>query len=80
MELGVRYDHMLEQIFISTEVGRVLRPLIIADGGISNFKDEHLVLLENNEISWQDLINKGIIEYIDTAEEENALVALTRRV
>ncbi|MBI3334864.1 DNA-directed RNA polymerase subunit B'' [Candidatus Pacearchaeota archaeon] len=75
-ELSVRRDMLLDQVFISTEVGRVLRPIIIADKGSSRLKDEHLVLLENNKIHWSDLVREGIIEYIDAAEEENALVAL----
>lgn len=75
-ELGVCYDDMLNQVVISTEVGRVLRPLIIVEGGASRLKDEHLVLMEENRISWTDLVAQGIIEYIDAAEEDNAFVAL----
>jgi DNA-directed RNA polymerase subunit B len=76
-ELSVRYDTLIEQITISIEVGRVLRPLIIVENGASKLKDEHLVLLENDKIKWVDLVREGIIEYIDAAEEENVLVAPT---
>jgi DNA-directed RNA polymerase subunit B len=75
-ELSIRYDDLLDQITMSTEVGRVLRPLIVVENGISKLKDEHLVLLENDKLKWADLVREGIIEYIDAAEEENALVAL----
>ncbi|MBS3088573.1 DNA-directed RNA polymerase subunit B'' [Candidatus Pacearchaeota archaeon] len=74
--LSVRWDEMLEQITMSTEVGRVLRPLVIVDGGASRLKDEHLVLLGEGKMTWTDLIAQGIIEYIDAAEEENVFVAL----
>ena len=74
-EMSVRYDEILEQITISTEVGRVLRPLLIVENGAIKLKDEHLVELEENKIGWIDLVNKGIIEYIDGAEEDNAFVA-----
>ena len=67
---------MFDQIAISIEVGRVLRPLIVVEDGISKLKDDHLILLENNKLKWVDLVREGIIEYIDAAEEENALVAL----
>ena len=33
-------------------------------------------MLEQNQMKWADLIEQGIIEYIDAAEEENAFVAL----
>lgn len=78
-EMSIRYDRELDLIIMSSEVGRVLRPLIIVEDGISKLKDEHLVLLENGKTKWIDLINEGIIEYIDAAEEDNALVALEQK-
>ena len=74
-EMSIRYDKGLNIIVISTEVGRVLRPLIIVEQGVSKLKDEHLVMIENNQLTWADLIKEGIIEYIDASEEDNALVA-----
>ncbi len=75
-ELSVRYNPTMNYVIMSLEVGRVLRPLIIVEQGVSKLKDEHLVLLENNKLKWTELVKQGIIEYIDAAEEENALVAL----
>ena len=75
-ELSVRYDPIMNYITISTEVGRVLRPIIVVEQGASKLKDEHLVLLESDNLNWSDLVKEGVIEYIDAAEEENALVAL----
>lgn len=76
LEMSIRYDSEFNVISISTEPGRVLRPLIIAENGISKLKNEHKLQIENGELKWDDLIKKGIIEYIDAAEEENALVAV----
>lgn len=75
-EMSIRNDRTLGQITMSTEVGRVLRPLIIVDSGASRLRDEHLILLEENKMKWSDLVTEGVIEYIDAAEEDNALVAL----
>jgi DNA-directed RNA polymerase subunit B len=75
-ELSVRHDKLLKQITMSTEVGRVLRPLVIVENGAPKLKNEHLLMLEQNQMKWADLIEQGIIEYIDAAEEENAFVAL----
>ncbi len=74
-EISVRLDHRLDQITMSTEVGRVLRPLIVVENGVSKIKDEHYFLLEENKIKWSDLVAEGFIEYIDAAEEDNALIA-----
>ena len=76
IQLNVRNDSSLSVVLISTEPGRVLRPLIILDDGKSRLKNEHLIQLEQGELRWNDLVKQGVIEYLDAAEEENALVAL----
>jgi DNA-directed RNA polymerase subunit B len=76
-ELSVVNNITIDIVNISTEVGRVLRPLIIVQEGSSKLKNEHLVMLEQDKLSWEDLIKEGIIEYIDASEEEDALVAIS---
>lgn len=77
IQMNVRYDKNFGNVLISTEPGRVLRPVVIVDNnGVSRLKPEHLVGIEQNELKWKDLVEKGIIEYLDASEEESALVAL----
>ena len=76
IQLNVRNDVNFQNVSISTEPGRALRPLIIVENGNSKLKDEHLVALEQGQMNWENLIKEGIIEYLDAAEEENSLVAL----
>jgi len=76
IQLNARNDDELQNITISTESGRALRPLIIVENGASKLKNEDLVQIEQGQLSWDDLIERGILEYLDAAEEENALVAL----
>ena len=76
VQLNITNNDGLQAVFISTEPGRALRPLIIVDNGSPRLKNENLLQLEQGEMTWNDLIKKGIIEYIDAAEEENSLVAL----
>ena len=78
MEMSIRYDKYLNTVLISTEVGRVLRPLIIVDEGKPRLREEHLTLIEEDKLKWDDLLNQGIIEYLDAAEEENTLIALNK--
>lgn len=79
LELSIRYNDSLDNIILSTEVGRVLRPLIIVDNGKPRLSEEHIRLLRENSMKWDDLIKNGIIEYLDASEEENALVALEQK-
>ncbi len=76
IQMSIRDDIRFAIISISTEPGRVLRPLIIVDNGVPRLKNEHKVQVEQGELKWEDLLAKGIIEYVDAAEEENALVSL----
>ena len=76
IEMSIRYDKYLNTVLISTEIGRVLRPIIIATDGKSRLTKEHLKLVEEGKLKWDELLRQGIIEYLDAAEEENALVAL----
>ena len=76
IEMSVRLEKTTNTVYISSETGRVLRPLIVVENGQSKMKKEHESLLEEGKISWNDLLKEGIVEYVDASEEENALVAL----
>ncbi len=76
IDLSIKYDSFLGAVFLSTEVGRVLRPLIIADKGVSRLKEEHLNLVEQGSLTWNNLVEQGIIEYLDASEEDNNYVSL----
>jgi len=76
IQLNIREDNDLQNIGISTEPGRALRPLIVVENGSPKLKNEHLIQIEQGQLSWNALVEQGIIEYLDAAEEEDALVAL----
>ena len=76
VQMSFREDLGIKTIYISTEPGRVLRPLIIVEDGRSKLQNEHLIQVEQGELKWKNLLEKGLIEYLDAAEEENSLVAI----
>jgi DNA-directed RNA polymerase subunit B len=76
-DISIRHDKTTNIITISGEAGRVLRPLLVVKEGKSLFTQEHINAIEKSEIGWNDLMTKGIIEYLDAAEEDNCLVAMT---
>jgi len=75
-QVNVAYLEHLKLIHILTDEGRVRRPLIVVENGKPKLTSDHLEKLEKNMMKWSDLIDQGIIEYLDTEEEENAYVAL----
>ena len=72
---NVFYDEGNEEIRVEALKGRLRRPLIVVKDGKPLLTDKHIDQLEKEEITWTDLVNQGIIEYLDALEEENMLVA-----
>ncbi|HLD03011.1 MAG TPA: DNA-directed RNA polymerase subunit B, partial [Candidatus Nanoarchaeia archaeon] len=73
--VNVYHNSNADEVFIESSKGRARRPLIVVREGQPLLTEKHVRQLEKNEISWSDLVKQGIIEYLDAAEEENALVA-----
>lgn len=76
-QINVKIDNRAEEIIINTDSGRVRRPLIVAQSGKAELTEEHIKALREGKIGWEDLISKGIIEYLDADEEENAFIAMS---
>jgi DNA-directed RNA polymerase subunit B len=77
--LNVLYYEPLNQVFIEAGRGRTRRPMIIVKDGIPLLTEKHLKQLQKGELGWNDLLQQGIIEYLDAAEEENALIAFSEK-
>lgn len=75
-QMNLAYYPEFREIRISTDAGRVRRPLIIAEHGRSKFTPALEAKLEKGQVEWNYLLVHGIVEYLDAEEEENALVAL----
>jgi DNA-directed RNA polymerase subunit B len=78
-EVSIRFDKFLDTIFISSEIGRVIRPAIVVKNGESSLKPEHLELVKSGSLSWENLFEKGILEYLDAAEEDDCYVCMEER-
>ena len=65
-------------VYLATDGGRVCRPLIIVEDGISKLEKKHIDNL-GTSVKLEDLLEMGIIEYIDVNEENNCLVALDEK-
>ncbi|MCK4997603.1 DNA-directed RNA polymerase subunit B'' [Candidatus Pacearchaeota archaeon] len=76
VEMSVRFDKFLDTVFITSEIGRVIRPMIIVENGVSKLKPEHLALVKEGNLSWENLFEKGILEYLDAAEEDDCYICL----
>ncbi|MBD3260839.1 MAG: DNA-directed RNA polymerase subunit B [Candidatus Altiarchaeales archaeon] len=73
---SISYREENNEIQIYTDKGRVLRPLIVVEKGQPKLTKEIAKDFQSGKLSWEDLVNQGIIEYIDSEEEENAYIAV----
>lgn len=75
-ELNYTYNKKENIVEFNTDAGRIRRPLLAVEGGELLLTKEHIKKLKKDKMKWQDLIDKGIIEYLDADEEENVLIAM----
>lgn len=75
-ETNIAYLEDLGEIRISTDDSRLRRPLIIAKDGKSLLTELHLTKILKGELGIDQLVEEGIIEYLDAEEEENAYISL----
>ena len=74
-EVSIRYDSENRDIFINTDKGRILRPLLILYDGAPRLTSQHLEALSNGEMTFKSLVNEGIVEWVDAEEEEDLYIA-----
>ena len=75
--VNVRYDDSLNDVIINSDPGRIRRPLLVV--GRNNrltIKERDIDSVQQGKSEWEDLLKKGVVEYIDAEEEENCLIAL----
>ncbi len=75
--VNVFFDEMLDEIHVESSRGRCRRPLIVVNEGMPALTDKHVKQLQKNELTWSDLVEQGVVEFIDAGEEENCLIAFS---
>ena len=74
--VNIAFHKDTNEVYINTDAGRVQRPLLVIENGKLKITPEQIKQVREGKNNWQDLINKGVIEYVDAEEENDTLVAL----
>jgi len=74
-EVSIRHDTENKDVFINTDRGRILRPLLVIENGSLTLSKAHLDALRSNELDFNDLVRSGVVEWVDAEEEEDLLIA-----
>ncbi|MFQ3318495.1 MAG: DNA-directed RNA polymerase subunit B' [Natronomonas sp.] len=64
------------EVIVNADAGRARRPLIVVEDGEPLLSDEELAAVENDELEFEDLVDRGYVEFIDAEEEEDIYVAV----
>ncbi len=73
--VNIAYHEDTNEIYINTDSGRVQRPLVVVENGKSKLTEDIVKQVKEGKLAWQDLVDAGVIEYLDAEEEENTLIA-----
>lgn len=77
--VNIGYYAESKEVQINCDAGRARRPLYVVKEEKLAIKREDFDKMRTGEFTWSDLINKGLIEYLDAEEEENALIAMYQK-
>jgi len=78
-DVSVVNDISEQEVRIYTDAGRVLRPLFVVDYAVQKLKikkDHIRKLADKDNYGFANLLMDGLVEYIDTEEEETCMVAM----
>ncbi|KAL7435553.1 hypothetical protein ACHAXM_004712 [Skeletonema potamos] len=80
-EVSIVRDITESEVRIYTDAGRICRPLFIVNDMELAIKKRHISALQGispdqKKLTWTDLLMEGLVEYIDTEEEETTMIAM----
>mmetsp|Transcript_29447 Transcript_29447/g.59712 ORF Transcript_29447/g.59712 Transcript_29447/m.59712 type:complete len:682 (-) Transcript_29447:1752-3797(-) len=80
-EVSIVRDISESEVRIYTDAGRICRPLFIVENQQLKIKKSHIMQLQDpapdqKKLNWADLLMEGLVEYIDTEEEETTMIAM----
>ena len=64
------------EVIVNADAGRARRPLLVVENGDTLITEDEVDALSAGEIDFQDLVERGYIEFIDAEEEEDIFVAV----
>lgn len=74
--VSISINERQRSVVISSDGGRVCRPYIIVEKGVSKVTSEHMDHLANKIWSFDDFLKNGLVEFLDVNEENDCSIAL----
>ncbi|KAF2016587.1 beta and beta-prime subunits of DNA dependent RNA-polymerase [Aaosphaeria arxii CBS 175.79] len=75
--IHINHDH--RAVHIATDEGRICRPLIIVENKRPKVTARYLKALRNGTMGFDGFLSRGLVEYVDTNEENDTMIATYER-
>ncbi|XP_049266946.1 LOW QUALITY PROTEIN: DNA-directed RNA polymerase III subunit RPC2-like [Rhipicephalus sanguineus] len=74
--VSLHTSHLQRCVYVSADGGRMCRPYIIVEKGRPKLTNAHIEDLTRGFLFFNDLIRRGIVEFLDVNEENDSHIAL----
>ena len=74
--VSIFMNHHHNAVYIATDEGRICRPLIVVEKGKSRVTTRYLKALRKGSMAFNDFVSRGLVEYLDVNEENDANIAM----
>ncbi|KAA9399643.1 DNA-directed RNA polymerase subunit B [Haloarcula sp. CBA1130] len=74
--VNVSVKNRTGEVIINADAGRARRPLLVVEDGEPLMTDEEVEQVKDGELEFEELVERGLVEFIDAEEEEDILVGV----
>ncbi|GGL34146.1 DNA-directed RNA polymerase subunit B [Halarchaeum sp. CBA1220] len=74
--VNVSVKDRTREVIVNADAGRARRPLLVVEDGETLVTEDEVEAVQNGDMEFEDLVEKGKVEFIDAEEEEDILVAV----
>jgi DNA-directed RNA polymerase subunit B' len=74
--VNVSVSEGTDEVIVNADAGRARRPLLVVEDGEPLISEEEVEAIKNGDLEFQDLVERGYVEFIDAEEEGDIYVAV----
>ncbi|MFC7019710.1 MULTISPECIES: DNA-directed RNA polymerase subunit B [Haloarcula] len=74
--VNVSVKDRTDEVIINADAGRARRPLLVVEDGDPLITDEEIEAVKDGDLGFEELVERGLVEFIDAEEEEDILVGV----
>jgi DNA-directed RNA polymerase subunit B' len=74
--VNVSVDERTSEVIVNADAGRARRPLLVVEDGEPLISEEEIEALQDGDLEFEDLVDRGYVEFIDAEEEGDIFVAV----